>query len=1207
MVKKLEKFTSFFMVFVMVASALLVMLTPAAATPVLSIDSLPASADEGVSTSFAGTIDGYGTGTVEGYVIDDTLNEPWIDASGGTTLITSASSGGAVATLALPFDFNFWGVEYTAGSTIWVASNAVMDFGCGDHFNYYNYNIPSTSSSSPNNAAYVYQDSMRIRSSSSSYVSYVVGTATVSETNDPGKLGHAYLAIEWHNMYYSSTSSNPGTMEIVLWDDSDIDMRYKDVSFYYTSHSKGRSTTVGIENAAGTAAAKYCYNPSSPGPISNGDNIRYTFNEAGGTTYEWWIDSVKVASGVVSSEPFTPTVSHTFPDGPAIGTLMLRVLVDDVLVGQTSRTVQVDNVAPLVYGDGTYADNYAGDTHGYARSVYLGDWIYFHGHISDVAADTPADWATQQWVEVTPGSEGVEWEITPYTGPYQPNWEYNWEVKFLRPGIYTVTVYVEDKDGGIGSGSDQRAPRYCVAMEHPRWTWSGAGHGLEVLDAAVKPVEVQAGGMTLAYLDVTHNHPDPDVQVPLNKEDFQTLLPEGWELLRIYGPEWINGGSTESLVAAISIPPGTPVGDYGLFVESLPYTVMNHWHEIGGGVWWCGDDATSAYGQYYADTLVYENMMVDAQYLKLDHAIVSDSASGGCVLIDDGTGWDLLTPLDGYVGEAFALGRALDLPYVVDGPGFQYTYSGVDYFDISAYAGQQVDIIMMFASWSSSGYRGWEIYDLSIVDHTGTNVFFDDFADATNWDTDDKYGVTDYDMDDSGDCVDYWIDIVDPANDLTIDEDYPDRFETIAYDFTFYGELFHSLDVTSKGYTIMDIASAYNMVVDPYILPQSYVYTKGVIAPFWAYDLSPGHGSYERGDVYGKLMDTTGDGNDNQLVVTWNDCQFGYSSSNTATFQMILDNTDNTIRFNYQHLAGTPTKTCVGLNQGDGARYELYYWGYYSTQIGTRPTDCTTILYTPGAVVKTSGWEIVPVVDGMMTETPYGDYSNTWDTYLTQLVEVPLGGDYATLEFDHMYWVWGGDMLFVEISDDNGANWDQVEMYGYYDVTETPGYPTSTVHAYIDISDYLGEDILVRFHLDADTSGVHDGWYIDNVEINTYEQDVIGIESASDPRLAITVSVVDKMKGNELAYYRHTQNAIREIVTLDLNLEDGMTDDGSLDAALDAYTSGDTQAAHSIACAANAHGESYGYWTHEGGYSYFFNPGKNGNGMAGLTGKEATD
>jgi hypothetical protein len=105
----------------------------------------------------------------------------------------------------------------------------------------------------------------------------------------------------------------------------------------------------------------------------------------------------------------------------------------------------------------------------------------------------------------------------------------------------------------------------------------------------------------------------------------------------------------------------------------------------------------------------------------------------------------------------------------------------------------------------------------------------------------------------------------------------------------------------------------------------------------------------------------------------------------------------------------------------------------------------------------------------------------------------------------------------------------------------------------------------------------------------------------------ITINVVDKMSANDLAYYRHTQNAMKTIVVLAMNIEDGMEDDGSLDSALEDYRNCAIQEAHSTATCANAHGESYGYWVDEGGMGYFLNPGKNGNGMAGLTGSEAKD
>jgi hypothetical protein len=110
-----------------------------------------------------------------------------------------------------------------------------------------------------------------------------------------------------------------------------------------------------------------------------------------------------------------------------------------------------------------------------------------------------------------------------------------------------------------------------------------------------------------------------------------------------------------------------------------------------------------------------------------------------------------------------------------------------------------------------------------------------------------------------------------------------------------------------------------------------------------------------------------------------------------------------------------------------------------------------------------------------------------------------------------------------------------------------------------------------------------------------------------DPARAGIVSVVGKMKANDLSYYRHAETAMDTMVILALNLEDGMEDDGSMDDCLGAYWSEDFQEAHNIGNSANAKGHGYGHWSQSGGYGYFLNPGKNGNGMAGFSGNEAVD
>lgn len=1195
MAKKLKKsIITSIIVLVLVISALVIMLPSASAAKSVSISG-PTEVDEGVSTTFTGTISGYGTGTPAGYTINDKLSEPWIDVAASftnTILMTYAYySSPQVATLNLPFAFNFWGVQYPAGSTIWVASNGLMDFGTSRHTYRYNYNIPSTSGSYPNNAAYVHWDTLTVRSSATSYVCSDGGVATVLETSDPAKVGRSYLAIEWHNVYIYSYSSGPGTFEIVLWDDNDIDMRYKSTNFYGSSYDDGRSATIGLENKDGTIAAKYSYNTkTTPFPV----NIRYSYNSAGGTGYEWKVDGNLVNFGYVLSDPYNPILNYAFPDGPALSTLELIVTLNGVPIsGATDEhEVTVNNLPPEVYGDGTYADNYAGSS----DSVFIGDWIYFHGHIRDVPADTPSDWAPQQWVEVTPGSEGVEWEVTPYTGQYAQYWEYNWEIKFLRPGQYTATVYVEDKDGGIGSGSDRYAPRTVVVKDG----------SLEVIGTKVVPGDAQAGGMAMAYIDIRNNIPDPDVQLPLNKEDLELVLPDGWEVLNIEAPVWMDGDGVRRVVAAISTAPGTPTGEYNIYVEPIPYSIVNHWHDIGGGVWWCGDDALGTYNDNWLDALKYEDVFIDVGYLKLHHYIQSDySYDGGNVQIstDDGSTWQLLEPLRGYDG---AISSLAVCPQGWPGFASDYGYTAVDYFDMSAYYGTTVDIQMMFGSGSSGhNYDGWYIYEVSLVDLTFTTSFFDDFSAGTgNWDTDDEYGILDYYQ---TKLAYSWIDIVNPANDLGIDEDYPNYIKSIPYSFNFYGQTYTNVEVTAYGYLILGrlqyVSPTYSNNGANYQFPSMSPIVRRIIAPFFD-DLSPGSGWGERGKVYSRVIGS-------KLIVTYDDIQHGYTSSTHYTFQVVLDNSDGSIIFSYKTMtppiSSRPSPT-VGLNADEGVRYELYYYRHSSypyPSTGTFPFAGTTIKYTPGPTGQVKGWQITPA--GMITDSLGRDYMWYFDTYLTLKNGVYLdpSADLASLEFDHMYELDSGDRLWVEVSMDGGP-WEAVALYGYYDVTVTPGYPTTTEHVYIDLAPYLGGTILIRFHLDADTYRSRDGWYIDNVKVSTADEDPGAILAATDPRPTLTVSILEKMKSTELADYRHSQNAMRELVTLYLNLEDGMPDDGSLNDALSKYWDPhDFVMVQAIAADANENGNGYGYWSHEGGYGYFFNPGKNGNGMAGLTGKEA--
>jgi hypothetical protein len=75
------------------------------------------------------------------------------------------------------------------------------------------------------------------------------------------------------------------------------------------------------------------------------------------------------------------------------------------------------------------------------------------------------------------------------------------------------------------------------------------------------------------------------------------------------------------------------------------------------------------------------------------------------------------------------------------------------------------------------------------------------------------------------------------------------------------------------------------------------------------------------------------------------------------------------------------------------------------------------------------------------------------------------------------------DYCTVEISDDNGFNWQEITRYS--------GGNRTWSHIQIDLSDYKTSIILVRFRLRANgPNNQYDGWYLDDVEIKELDTEL---------------------------------------------------------------------------------------------------------------------
>jgi len=114
------------------------------------------------------------------------------------------------------------------------------------------------------------------------------------------------------------------------------------------------------------------------------------------------------------------------------------------------------------------------------------------------------------------------------------------------------------------------------------------------------------------------------------------------------------------------------------------------------------------------------------------------------------------------------------------------------------------------------------------------------------------------------------------------------------------------------------------------------------------------------------------------------------------------------------------------------------------------------------------------------TDSPsgsYGNYRNTWIELATPIDFSAAAA--ADLTFWHRYATEEDyDFCYVEVSDDNGATWNQVgpkyhgNSYGFQEVT-------------LPLNDYVGTaGFKVRFRFTSDTYVTEDGWYVDDVTIS---------------------------------------------------------------------------------------------------------------------------
>lgn len=135
-----------------------------------------------------------------------------------------------------------------------------------------------------------------------------------------------------------------------------------------------------------------------------------------------------------------------------------------------------------------------------------------------------------------------------------------------------------------------------------------------------------------------------------------------------------------------------------------------------------------------------------------------------------------------------------------------------------------------------------------------------------------------------------------------------------------------------------------------------------------------------------------------------------------------------------------------------------------------------------GSAWEADGWTQVPLRSHSPAQSYFSGQGPEQDNTLTtaSAVAIPEGAS-GTVS----YWTYydiepGFDFGYVEVSDDDGASWQVVDVVN--------GHSGDWVKRSADLSAFEGETLLVRFRYDSDILvdlGFHEGWYVDDITVDS--------------------------------------------------------------------------------------------------------------------------
>lgn len=201
------------------------------------------------------------------------------------------------------------------------------------------------------------------------------------------------------------------------------------------------------------------------------------------------------------------------------------------------------------------------------------------------------------------------------------------------------------------------------------------------------------------------------------------------------------------------------------------------------------------------------------------------------------------------------------------------------------------------------------------------------------------------------------------------------------------------------------------------------------------------------------------------------------------------------------------------VSSGDSIIYELIVnnGAYDNVIIVTKLFGQSTVVLDEPANDTTTNWTTDSWEDtsksfvsasSSITDSPNSDYANNENSNITLSNPIDLSGVfnanlsfYAKWEIENNY-----DYVQLEISTNSGSSW--IPQCGKFTNTGVPnqsganneplydGFQNDWILETIDLSDYLGETIIIRFRLVSDGFETGDGFYFDDLKINVLQENL---------------------------------------------------------------------------------------------------------------------